>query len=62
MTPMPRLAANTWLRRITDPWELIKVTDVHSDGQVDLLLLDGTQTHVPIGVLRGHFERADDGQ
>lgn len=55
------LRPNTWLRRITDRWELIKVTNVHTDGQVDLLLLDGTRTHVPISFLRGAFERADDG-
>ncbi len=55
------LRPNTWLRRITDRWELIKVVNVHQDGQVDLLLLDATRKHVPISFLRGTFERADDG-
>ena len=61
MVTVLHLRPNTWLRRITDRWELIKVINVHTDGQVDLLLLDGTRTHAPISFLRGDFERADDG-
>ncbi len=55
------LRPNTWLRRITDRWELIKVVNVHQDGQVESVAAR-RHTHTrTISFLRGAFERADDG-
>lgn len=59
MTPTPRLTPNTWLRRITDRWELVYVTAVMSSGTVLLRLLDGSRTTTTVSYLRGTFEAAD---
>lgn len=59
MTPTPRLPRNTWLRRITDRWELVHVTTVMSSGTVLIELLDGTKTTTTMSYLRGRFEAAD---
>jgi hypothetical protein len=59
MTPTPRLNPNTWLRRITDRWELVYVTTVMSSGTVLLQLLDGTTTTTTVSYLRGTFEAAE---
>lgn len=57
----PRLTPHTWLRRITDRWELVHVTAVLSSGTVLLQLLDGSRTTTTISYLRGTFEAAGEG-
>lgn len=61
MSPMPRLTPHTWLRRISDRWELVYVTAVLTSGTVLLQLLDGSRTTTTVTYLRGRFEAAGDG-